>query len=110
MVTVGQALATVEPTRKADQQVASTVTVTSPPPAVFVTTTPQPTAVEEAGLGSVAEVVVNTNSTSPYVVNPNPFLSGALIPAAAIVTGIGMAAWHRLVKLDEKDTHDQSKE
>ncbi len=110
MVTVGQAPAPVEPTRAATQAVNPTITVTSAPAAAFVTSTPQPTVVEEAGLAAAPALVASANSASPDVINPNPFLSGALIPAAAIVTGLGLAAWHRLMKLDEKGAHDQPKE
>jgi hypothetical protein len=109
-VTVGQVRALVEPTQAGTQAVNPTITVTSPPSAGLVTSTPQPTAVEEAGLAAAPAAVASTNSASADVINPNPFLSGALIPAAAIVTGIGLAAWHRLMKLDEKDMHDQPKE
>ncbi len=110
MVTVGQVPAPVEPTQAVDQPANPTITVTSAPLAALITTTPQPTAVEEAGLPAAPLAVASLNSTSADVLNPNPFLSGALIPAAAIVTGIGLAAWHRLMKLDEKDAHDQPKE
>jgi hypothetical protein len=111
-VTVGQVPPPVEPNQPANQpaRTVAAITVTSPPPAVFVTTTPQPTLVEEAGLAAEPAGLTSSNSSSPDVVNPNPFLSGALIPAAAIVTGIGLAAWHRLMKLDDKDTHDHPQE
>ena len=113
-VTVGQAPSPVEPTKPVNTPAAASgaaVTLTSlPPAAVFVTSTPQPTAVEEAGLASAPQAVANPSSGSPDVADPNPFLSGAMIPAAAIVSGIGLAAWHRLMILDEKETHDQPKE
>jgi len=113
-VIVGQAPTPVVPTQPAkptvNQPVISTITLTAPAQAVFVTTTPQPTVVEEAGLADVPAAVANPTSGSADVVDPNAFLSGALIPAAAVVTGIGLAAWHRLMKLDEKDAHDQPKE
>jgi uncharacterized protein (DUF362 family) len=109
-VVVGQTPAPVKPTQQASQTAIPAITITSPAPAAFVTATPQPTAVEEAGLAPAPAAAASSDSTGPDVVDPNPFLSGAMIPAAAIVTGIGLAAWHRLIKLDEKDAHDQPKE
>jgi uncharacterized protein (DUF362 family) len=109
-VVVGQAPKTPEPTLAVKQTATAVITLTSPSSGIAATTTPLPTAVEEAGLAPAPAVVASSSSGTPDVANPNQFLSGALIPGAAIVTGIGLAAWHRLMKLEEKDPHGQSKE
>jgi uncharacterized protein (DUF362 family) len=109
-VTVGQAPKTPEPTQAVKPSATAAITLTTPLLGIAATATPLPTAVEEAGLAPAPAAVASSSANTPDVANPNQFLSGALIPAAAIVTGIGLAAWHRLMKLDEKGTHDQPKE
>jgi uncharacterized protein (DUF362 family) len=69
-----------------------TITPTSGPPP---TATPLPVATAEADEPTrVAPAPVNRGG-GEQVINPNPFLSGALIPVAAIVAGVGLVARRR---------------
>lgn len=77
----------------------------TPSLAVTQTATPLPTATP------VPEIVVPAaeKPVTPIhdeVVNPNSILSGALIPAAAIVLGAGMLAANRLTKKEEPESGD----
>jgi uncharacterized protein (DUF362 family) len=67
------------------------------------TSTPEPatvaTAVPAAGVGGGG---VATSATT--VTSPNQFLNGALLPAAAIVTGVGVVFGRRLRKPDAPQT------
>jgi hypothetical protein len=106
-ITVGQLPAVLAPTRPVEPTPLAAVTLTTPQSEPLATTTPLPTAVEEEDPAAAPAAIDNPISSSPDVASPNQFLSGAMLPAAAIVTGIGLAAWHRMMKLDEKDSHDQ---
>jgi hypothetical protein len=110
MVTVGQAPVPIEPTQTVKPTVIAAGAFTPLASGPAATTTPLPTVVEEAGLADAPAAAADLSSASTDVTSPNQFLSGAMIPAAAIVTGIGLAAWHRLIKLDTKEPHDQPKE
>jgi hypothetical protein len=46
-------------------------------------------------------------ATTSDVVNPAPFLSGALIPAAAIITGVGLVVRRRMERQTEECRDDQ---
>lgn len=109
-VSVGQTPAVDEPTQPVRPTISTALTLTTPTSGPAATMTPLPTENEETDLGAAPGTSADYKPTSPDVASPNQFLNGALIPAAAIVTGIGMAAWHRLMKLDEKDNHAQQKE
>jgi len=109
-VIVGQVAKTPQPTQPVKQLTATAITINTPLSGKSATATPLPTAVEEAGPAPAQLAIADPGSVSADVASPNQFLSGALIPAAAIVTGIAVAAWHRLMKVEEKGTHDQPKE
>lgn len=87
---VGQVIATPTPTVTATRPPLPAATgpaLTSTP---LPTTTPQPAApvVEPAGSAALR--------TQADVLNPAPFLSGALVPAAAIVAGVGIVVRQRM--------------
>jgi uncharacterized protein (DUF362 family) len=103
---VGQPIPTVTPTPLPTQP-GSTPQPTSTSPAITGTPTPQPTAtplpaalpvnggVPPAGAECVAEVA-----------SPNNFLNTALIPAAAVVLGVGMVVARRLGQSEAKEEED----
>ena len=109
-VSVGQLPIVNEPTQTVITAASTSITLTTPTYGPPATTTPLPTEVEEADLGPVLLASADSSPTSPDVASPNQFLSGALVPVAAIVTGISLAVWHRLMKVDQKDSHAQPKE
>jgi uncharacterized protein (DUF362 family) len=78
---------------------------TVPPP----TNTPMPTSTPEpvtaATVAPAAAAGGGAAATSATVVtSPNHFLNGALLPAAAVVTGVGVVFGRRLRKPDAADT------
>jgi hypothetical protein len=96
--TVGQSLftPTPAPTRP---PVAASPTATG----VLPTNTPMPTATA----GPVEAVAQRPCTNTSDVVNPTPFLSGALIPAAAIVTGVGLVVRRRMERHSEERKDDK---
>lgn len=90
------------PIPTATPQVTTTPTVqvsTTPAPTVFHTPTPKPTATPAPELPSAAPISCATCSQpQEELINPNSVLSGALIPAAAVVLGAGLLAANRLGK------------
>jgi uncharacterized protein (DUF362 family) len=99
--TVGQPLftPTPAPTRP---PVTATPTATGIPP----TSTPLPTAAPEVLAAPAEPVAQRPCATDDNVVNPTPLLSGALIPAAAIVAGVGLVARNRLEHRQEHQDED----
>lgn len=69
------------------------------------TATPQPTAEPLPTSNSPVEISTISENVDP-VISPNKFLSGALIPAAAVVAGVGVVVARRLNK--QKDDPDES--
>ncbi len=60
------------------------------------TSTPLPTPTDDPGLAQPAAQEVASASQVPDVLDPDRFLSGALIPAAAVVGGAGVVTGRRL--------------
>jgi hypothetical protein len=88
-VSVGQTQAVDKPTQPVRPTTSIAITLTTPTSGPAATTTPLPTEIEEADLGAVPATSADSSPTSPDFASPNHFLNGALIPVAAIVTGIG---------------------
>ncbi len=92
------------PTATPTQGAAATATATGPTPtpqptSAPATNTPLPTAtLDPAALTPPAPpgAAVPPEQRSPDALSPNRFLNGALIPAAAIVTGAGLVIGRRL--------------
>ena len=77
------------------------------------TTPPLPTATQDTDGMLPAPGRAIPAAACGEVVNPGPFLSAALIPAAAVVTGIGLVALRQIRKADQnqaaaKDTDEHS--
>jgi uncharacterized protein (DUF362 family) len=78
---------------------------TVPPPTntPLPTSTPEPvTAAAAVPAAAARDGAAATNATT--VTSPNQFLNGALLPAAAVVTGVGLVFGRRLRKPDAPDT------
>ena len=90
--TVGQVLATPTPTVTATRPRLPTATGPAP------THTPLPTATSQATVQVAAPSEPAAPRAQADVIDPAPFLSGALIPAAAIVAGAGIVVRQRLSK------------
>ena len=88
--TVGQVVATPTPTVTATRPPLPTATGPAP------TSTPLPTATLQPAAPVVAPAESATPRTQTDVLNPASFLSGALVPAAAIVAGVGIVARQRM--------------
>ncbi len=106
--TVGQPVATPTPALGTTTPSATRPLATVPPTATGVppTSTPLPTStpgpIEVAALPSES-IAQRTSHTTANVINPGPFLSGALIPVAAIVAGVSLAARRRLERQERPD-------
>jgi uncharacterized protein (DUF362 family) len=96
--TVGQSLFTPTPTPTRPP-----VTTSPTATGVLPTNTPMPTATAGPIEASAQRPCTNTSD----VINPAPFLSGALIPAAAIVTGVGLVVRRRMERQSEERKDDK---
>lgn len=83
-----------------------TPTPTGPPP----TATPLPTATPAPVEPTPMPVAVARAEQVQPMLDPRPMLSGALIPAAAIVAGVGVIARNRMAKQGEKPEEDKGGE
>lgn len=100
----GQVIATPTPTPSPTRP-APAATPTSPGPTP--TSTPLPTWTPvPADVLSAEPIAQRPASSGSDVINPAPFLSGALIPAAAIVAGAGIVVRHRLAQQDKERDDD----
>ena len=88
--TVGQVSAAPTPIATATRPFLPTATGHAPTQTPLPTTTPQPAALVAAPVEPAAP------RAQADVINPAPFLSGALIPVAAIVAGAGLVVRQRL--------------
>ncbi len=91
----------------------STPTATGPAPTntPLPTATPAPSEVPTAIEAAAAPVAGGEAGTGGgAVVNPNSFLSGALIPAAAVVTGLGLVLRRRLQRGEQEPTEEKQGE
>lgn len=103
---VGQPIPTITPTPLPTQP-GSTPQPTPTTPAITVTATPQPTA-------TLLPAALPLNSGGPAgageclteVTSPNNFLNTALIPAAAVVLGVGMVVARRLGRSEAQEDED----
>jgi uncharacterized protein (DUF362 family) len=103
------ATATTTPALMATVTPTPTPTGPTPTPTTLPTNTPLPTATPEPALPTPVVIVAPAGSprSEAEVVSPKPFLNAALIPAAAVVVGLGMATRRRLGQA-EKDSQDDS--
>jgi hypothetical protein len=83
-------------------------------PELAATHTPRPTTTQDAASSLPAVGRATPGAVLGSVINPGPFLSVALIPAAAVVAGAGLVALHQMHQNEEKprsvkeiDEHEQ---
>ena len=95
-LTVGAALPTAAPQAEPTRAIELTSTPASAGPAV--TATPLPTALPESGAVAGAPAACTQNT----LIDPRPVLSGALIPAAAVIAGMGVVMKNHLAKKEDK--------
>jgi uncharacterized protein (DUF362 family) len=106
---LGQPTPTPTPTMTASPTNAPTATITTTPtmgptptPTRVPTNTPLPTPEPVATRPAAAVKIEGRGAPTNAVVNPASFLSGALLPAAAVVIGAGVVVRQRL---DRETTH-----
>ncbi len=71
------------------------------------TATPLPTAAQDTVNGLPTPGRAVAASSPENIVDPRPFLSGTLIPAAAVVTGAGLVALQRMKAKNKNSTSDE---
>jgi uncharacterized protein (DUF362 family) len=102
---VGQPVATPTPApTKPAATVPSTSTGVPPTSTPLPTSTPGPIEVAAVPSEAIAE---RSCANTTDVINPSPFLSSALIPAAAIVAGVGIVARKRLERKEQERDDDE---
>jgi hypothetical protein len=107
--TVGQPISTPTPVVTPTKPIVlATSTGAAPavpaPAAPAATATPQPAPTEgPVEVAQVPSVPERPSASAEQVLNPAPFLSGALIPAAAVLAGVGLVARRVLDRPDQSE-------